>query len=72
MSGEVEAGEIALTLDDVAAIGNRYTGTRGESICRDYLVERFRRAGLSSVSLERFDCLGYEPIDAGCSILGPE
>lgn len=72
MGPALEAGEIGRTLDDIAAIGNRYTGTRGESVCRDYLVERFRRAGLSSVSLERFECLGYEPIDAGCSILGPE
>ncbi|MGH2858403.1 MAG: M28 family peptidase [Solirubrobacteraceae bacterium] len=68
----LEPAEIARTLDDVAAIGNRYTGTRGESVCRDYLAERFRRAGLSSVSLERFECLAYEPIHAGCSILGPE
>lgn len=68
----LEPAEISRTLDDVAAIGNRFTGTRGESLCRDYLAERFRRTGVSSVSLERFECLGYEPIHAGCSILGPE
>lgn len=67
---EVDPREVGRTLDDVAAIGNRFTGTRGEAICRDYLVDRFHRLGLSPVSLEPFQCLGYEPIDARCSILG--
>jgi aminopeptidase YwaD len=62
--------ELGETLDDVAGIGNRFTGTPGEAACRDYIVDRFRRADLASVSTEGFECLAYEPIESRCSILG--
>ncbi|MHB1833402.1 MAG: M28 family metallopeptidase [Solirubrobacteraceae bacterium] len=60
--------EIGATLDDVAGIGNRFTGTRGEAVCRDYIVGRFRAIGLGSVMLEPFECLGYEGLEARCSL----
>ena len=62
--------EIGSTLDDVAGIGNRFTGTRGEQLCRDYIADRFRAAGLSSVTLEPFECLGYAPLEARCLLPG--
>ncbi|HEX4008672.1 MAG TPA: M28 family metallopeptidase [Solirubrobacteraceae bacterium] len=66
----LDSRELGVTLDDVAGIGNRFTGTPGEVTFRDYIVARFRQAGLASVSMEGFECLAYEPIESRCAILG--
>jgi peptidase M28-like protein len=58
--------EIGRTLDDLAAIGNRYAGSAGEVAARDYLLERFRALGLDGVRLEPFPYLGYEAGSAAC------
>jgi aminopeptidase YwaD len=59
------------TLDDVAAIGNRYAGTPGEATARDYLLDRFNELGLSEVRLEPFPFLAYERGSATCALVGP-
>lgn len=66
----LDPGELGVTLDDVAGIGNRFTGTPGEAACRDYIASRFRGAGLASVWMERFECLAYQPVEARCFISG--
>jgi aminopeptidase YwaD len=64
--------EIGRTLDDLAAIGNRYAGSPGEATARDYLLERFRSLGLDDVRLEPFPYLGYEADSATCILDGRE
>jgi hypothetical protein len=58
------------TLDDLAEIGNRYSGTPGEAQARDYLLERFGQLGLTNVRLEAFPYLGASPARATCSVVG--
>ncbi len=58
------------TLDDLAAIGNRFAGSPGESACRDYLLAAFASLGLSEVRLEPFDYLAFDPGPATCSVMG--
>ncbi len=58
--------EIGRTLDDLAAVGNRYAGTPGEAAARDYLLDRFRSLGLVDVRLEPFTYLAYEAQAASC------
>ncbi len=64
--------EIGRTLDDLAAIGNRYAGTPGEVAARDYLFERFKALGLADVRLEPFRYLGYQAETASCAFDGVE
>jgi aminopeptidase YwaD len=66
----LDPAEIGRTLDDLAAIGNRYAGTPGEATARDYLLERFRTLGLAGVRLEAFPYLRYEPQSASCVLTG--
>jgi hypothetical protein len=68
----LDAAGLGRTLDDIAQIGNRYAGTPGEAACRDYLLERFGALGLEDVHLEAFPYLGYEPVLASCTALGPD
>lgn len=68
----LDAGEIGRTLDDLAAIGNRYAGTPGEAAARDYLLERFTGLGLIDVRLEPFPYLAYERGSASCALAGPD
>jgi aminopeptidase YwaD len=68
----LDPAEIGRTLDDLAAIGNRYAGSPGEAAARDYLLERFRALGLDDVRLEPFAYLGYEPRAASCATGGSE
>lgn len=58
------------TLDDLAEIGNRYSGTPGEAQARDYLLERFGQLGLTDVRLEAFSYLGASRARADCSVVG--
>lgn len=67
----LDAERIAATLDDIAAIGNRYHGTDGERVCRDYLSEHFTALGLADVRLEGFNYLAYEPESAQAMITAP-
>ena len=60
----------ARTLDDLAAIGNRYAGTPGEATARDYLLERFRTVGLADVRLEAFQYLALRAGDRQPARLG--
>ncbi len=62
----LDPAEIGRTLDDLAAIGNRYAGAPGEAAARDYLLERFRTLGLVDVRLEPFPYLAYERGSASC------
>ena len=71
-SVRLDSVELGMTLDDLEGIGNRYAGTRGEEVCRDYMVDRFHQLGLSDVRLEPFDYLAYEPVAASCEVLRPE
>jgi aminopeptidase YwaD len=64
----LDAVEIGRTLDDLAAIGNRYAGTPGEATARDYLLERFQAVGLEDVRLEAFPYLGYDRGSATCTL----
>jgi aminopeptidase YwaD len=66
----LDPAEIGRTLDDLAAIGNRYAGTPGEADARDYLLERFRALGLVDVRLEAFPYLGYDAGSAACAVTG--
>ena len=68
----LDVAEIGRTLDDLAAIGNRYAGTPGEAAARDYLFERFRVLGLDDVRLEPFPYLAYErgSASASCEVAG--
>src|SRR6185312_3711153 len=63
---------IGRTLDDLAAIGNRFAGSHGEAAARDYLLDRFRALGLDDVRLEPFPYLGYEAGSASCVLNGRE
>src|SRR5579884_288069 len=66
----LDPAEIGRTLDDLAAIGNRFAGGRGEVAARDYLLERFTALGLDDVRLEPFPYLGYEAGSAACAVTG--
>lgn len=66
----LDPAEIGRTLDELAAVGNRYAGTPGEATTRDYLLERFRALGLADVRLESFRYLRYEPHSASCMLTG--
>jgi len=68
----LDPAAVGRTLDDLAAIGNRFAGTDGESACRDYLLERFGELGLSEVRLEPFDYLAFESGPATCIVAGPD
>ncbi len=68
----LDPAEIGRTLDDLAAIGNRYAGSPGEAAARDYLLERFDALGLDDVRLEPFAYLGYEAGSASCVLNGRE
>jgi hypothetical protein len=68
----LDPAEIGRTLDDLAAIGNRYAGTPGEVAARDYLLDRFKTLGLDDVRLEPFPYLGYEAGSASCVLNGRE
>jgi aminopeptidase YwaD len=61
---------IAGTLDDIAAIGNRFAGSPGELACRDYLLGRFSQLDVSELRLEPFSYLAFERAAASCSIEG--
>jgi hypothetical protein len=60
------------TLDDIAAIGNRYAGTPGEAAARDYVHDRLRCLDLDDVRLEPFRYLAYSPAEASCAVVAPE
>lgn len=68
----LDPAEIGRTLDDLAAIGNRYAGTPGEAAARDYLLDRFKTLGLDDARLESFPYLGYEAASATCVLNGRE
>jgi aminopeptidase YwaD len=68
----LDPAEIGRTLDDLAAIGNRYAGTPGEVAARDYLLDRFGALGLDDARLEPFAYLGYEAGSASCAVNGLE
>jgi len=68
----LDATEIGRTLDDLAAIGNRFAGTGGEAACRDYLLGRFRELGLTDVASEEFPYLAFEPGASSCVATGPD
>jgi hypothetical protein len=67
---QLDPTRIGRTLDDVAAIGNRYAGTPGEATARDYLLDRFAELGLADVRLEPFPYLAYERGSASCGLTG--
>lgn len=67
---ELDATAIGHTLDDLAAIGNRFAGTAGETDCRDYLLGRFGQLGLADVRSEPFAYLAFEPAPASCAVGG--
>ncbi len=46
---------------DIAGIGNRWLGTKGEIKARDYIVRRFEQFGLEDVHSEAFEYLNYRP-----------
>jgi len=68
----LDPAEIGRTLDELAAIGNRFAGSTGEAAARDYLLDRFRTLGLVDVRLEPFAYLAYEPRAASCALNGAE
>ena len=68
---DLDPTRLGRTLDDIAAIGNRYAGTPGEVTARDYLLDRFNQLGLSEVRLESFPFLAYERGSASCALVGP-
>jgi aminopeptidase YwaD len=68
---QLDPTRIGRTLDDVAAIGNRYAGTPGEATARNYLLDRFTELGLADVRLEPFQYLAYERGSASCALTGP-
>jgi hypothetical protein len=67
----LDAAAIGETLDDLATIGNRYSGTPGEAQARDYLLGRFQQLGLADVRTEQFPYLGFEPAAASCVVSSP-
>jgi aminopeptidase YwaD len=72
MKSALDPTEIGRTLDELAEIGNRYAGTRGEVAARDYLLDRFKALGLDDARLEPFQYLGYEAQASSCALNGLE
>jgi Peptidase family M28 len=68
---ELDPAAIGRTLDDLAAIGNRFAGTAGEAACRDYVHGRFDELGLADVRPEQFPYLAWTPAPASCVAAGP-
>lgn len=68
----LDPARVGRTLDEVAEIGNRYVGSRGEAQARDHLRERLRELGLADVRMELFDYLAASPGRAVCSVDGGE
>src|SRR5262249_2919967 len=68
----LDPSAIGATLDDLAQIGNRFSGTAGEAQARAYVHERFGQLGLADVRLEEFDYLGWQPAPASCVACGGE
>jgi aminopeptidase YwaD len=60
---------LAQGLEQVVACGNRFPGTVGEAICREFLLEAFERTGLDGIRSEPFRHLAYEPVAASCRSL---
>jgi aminopeptidase YwaD len=69
---ELDPTRLGRTLDDIAAIGNRYVGSPGEATARDYMLDRFSELGLSEVRPEPFEYLAYERGSASCALAGPD
>jgi hypothetical protein len=67
---ELDRAAIGRTLDDLAAIGNRFAGTAGETAARDYVHGRFQELGHADVRLERFPYLAFVPASATCVATG--
>ncbi len=67
----LDPAAIGRTLDDVAAIGNRYAGTPGEAAAGKYAHDRLRSLGFDVV-LEPLCYLAYSPVAAACTLLAPE
>jgi hypothetical protein len=63
--------QLGRTLDDLSAIGNRFTGTPGETAARDYLLDRFHALDLADIRLEEFPYLAYERVSASCTLTAP-
>src|SRR3990172_5143395 len=56
---------------DIAEIGNRWLGTRGESKAREYILRRFREFGIEEVHTEEFEYLNYLPRRSKLEITHP-
>jgi aminopeptidase YwaD len=69
----LDSDSIAGTLDDFVRIGNRYVGTNGEMLCREFLQERFSEIGLHDVRSEPVSYVSYRAgAEASCTVLAPE
>ena len=64
----LDPAEIGRTLDDLAAIGNRYAGTPGEAIARDYLLERFKAWAWTTYGSRRFRTWDTSRGSATCAL----
>lgn len=67
----LDPAAIGRTLDDVAAIGNRYAGTPGEAAAGEFVHDRLRALGFD-VAVEPLRYLAYSPVAAACTLLAPE
>ncbi len=63
----LDPSAIGATLDDLADIGNRFCGTRGEAQARWYVLGRFGELDLADVHLEEFEYLAWTPAPASCA-----
>ena len=68
----VESDGLGMRLRDVVEFGNRFSGTRGERACSEFLLDEFERLNLSRVRTEEFAYLAYEPILAACIAVGED
>ncbi|MCK8602513.1 M28 family metallopeptidase [Desulfoferrobacter suflitae] len=58
-------------IQEICSFGSRWMGSRGEERTRNYILDRFRAAGLAT-ELQSFPYLSYAPQTAALSVAGRE
>jgi hypothetical protein len=55
----------------LCSLGNRFVGSTGERLAREYILEELTKAGLDP-QLESLTVMGYRPERASCSVVGAQ
>ena len=56
----------------LTALGNRFVGSEGERLARNFIAGRFHAVGLSDIRCEAFPVATYRPRQAACALIGPD